>query len=613
MSTEKPVRLKIPPQDLEKLSLFESTAEAARDWAGQLPVANARAVVQQLVQALTEINRCRMAAKLRFDILSALQDRLDVASDSLTRRFLNQPMVMPEEPRQLAELTDSLYSLAITAYTSTAIQTLNDRDSVRGMNPARLVCEAILNALDFCGRKLLLNFQLHKPVEPNGWLTMHQLYAMGERQELANIPVPDRAGGSTSISSRYLAAMMLGCCKPNQLRQADLTAIFRALRACSGTISLARPGASTGLFVVDLESDQPPLYSALYRNLQSAQCRHIDTGALVAHLEQLQEQAREQGRSTVAIAEGTALGMPLLTHVIHCLGTMSVRNFSRRQTDGPLTLSIGLSAAHYHAAGNRGFEQLLYGDDYIPEPTARVATNPFAPRERKKGQDLWSQANPEEDFVRDSTEDELESRVSHQVELDQKTAHAITHEGPELPEDPTYPVYEARMVNASPGGYCLEWHDALPPEARSGEIVSVQEEREGNWVIAVIRWISQLENQRTLLGLELLSPTGKAYGARMRQKTGEESEPQRVLLLPEIKLVGQPPTLITPRVGFREKQKVTLLREGEKLTVQLLRQIASTGSYSQFDFRPIKLLGDVIAEDKSGPLDASYDSLWSNI
>jgi hypothetical protein len=226
---------------------------------------------------------------------------------------------------------------------------------------------------------------------------------------------------------------------------------------------------------------------------------------------------------------------------------------------------------------------------------------------------MWSQANPEEDFDRDSDESEPESRVSHQVELDERTAHAIADDLPELPEDRPYPVYKVEMVNASPGGYCLEWQGGLPHDIKSGEIISVQEDQDSNWVIAVIRWISQLENQRTLLGLELLSPGGKAYGAVTRRKTGEESEPQRVLLLPEIKLVGQPDTLLTPRVGFRERQKITLLRKGEKLNVQLMRLIASTGSYSQFEFRPIKLLGDMIAEDKSGPLDASYDSLWSNI
>ena len=612
MNTETPIRLRVPEQDLDTLSLFQLTEDAARGWASHLPIANPRGVVQQLVDALTEIDRCRMAPELRFNILSVLQGNLDIATRSLSRRFLNQPLVMPEEPRQQAELTDNLYSLSITAYTTVAIEALNDRDSVRGMNPARLVCEAILKALEFCGRKFLLTFQLHKPVEPNAWLTMHQLYAMGERQELARIPVRGSSGSETSISSSYLVAMMLGCCKPNQLRQHDLAEIYSALQAWSDQLSLFRPGDGEGLFLVDLERDQPPLYSALYRDPQSAHCRQIDTSALVARLEQLQALEREQGGRAIPIDEDTSLPAALLSHLIDSLGKMSVRNFSRKRAPGPLAISIGLSAAHYHAAGNRDFDQLLYGDDYIPKAMDRVATNPFTAQD-KKGRDIWSQANPEEDFVRDSRESEFESRVSHQVDLDDKTAHALIDDLPELPEERHYPVHEVRMVNASPGGYCLEWSNRLPPDVRAGEIVSVQEEQDGNWAVGVIRWISQLENQRTLLGLELMSPGGKAYGAITRQKTGEDSEPQRVLLLPEIQLVGHPHTLLTPKVGFRERQKITLVRKGEKLSVQLLRQVASTGSYSQFDFRYIKLLGDVIAEDKSGPLDASYDSLWSNI
>lgn len=612
MNTDTPIRLKVPEQDLETLSLFQPTVGAAQSWASHLPIANPGGVVQQLVNALSEINRCRLAPELRFNILAALQASLNSATANLSRRFLNQPLVMPEEPRQQAELTDALFSLSVTAYTCVAIEALKDRESIRGMNPARLVCESILRAMEFCGRKLLLSFQLHKPVEPHGWLTMHQLYAMGERQELARIPVRGADGQDTSISSSYLAAMMLGCCKPNQLRQADLASIYHALRVWSDYLSLSSPGSGEGLFLVDLEGDQPPLYSALYRNLQNPHCRQIDSSALVTRLEQLQALEREQGRGSVSVDEDTTLPSGLLSHLIDSLGSMSVRNFTRKLTPAPLALSIGLSAAHYHAAGNRGFDQLLHGDDYIPDPADRVATNPFAAQDTKS-RDMWSQANPEEDFVRDSSESEPESRVSHRVELDEGTAHAIIEDVPALPEDHPYPIYEVQMVNASPGGYCLEWSNRLPADVKSGEIVSVQEEQDGKWAIAVIRWISQLENQRTLLGLELLSPGGKAYGALTRGKTGEYSEPRRVLLLPEIKLVGQPNTLLTPKAGFRERQKITLVRQGERLNVQLLRQVTSTGSYSQFEFQFIKLLGDVIAEDKSGPLDASYDSLWSNI
>jgi hypothetical protein len=87
----------------------------------------------------------------------------------------------------------------------------------------------------------------------------------------------------------------------------------------------------------------------------------------------------------------------------------------------------------------------------------------------------------------------------------------------------------------------------------------------------------------------------------------------RVLLLPEVKLVGQPHTLITPRVGFSERQRITLVRQGEEYFIQLLRQITATASFAQFDFRYIKQMGEVLGEDRSGHLASPYDSLWSKI
>ncbi|QFU77547.1 hypothetical protein EY643_18750 [Halioglobus maricola] len=607
MINDAPIRLHLPAQDLEQLSVFSSREDSAREWAAQLPVANPEVVAEQLSTTLDEISRCAMAPELRFNILDALQNNLHIACTSLSRRFLNQPLVMPEEPRRVAALIDTLYARSITAYSCTAIEALQQRDRIRGVNPARLVCEALLRALDFCSRKLLLGFQLHKPVEPNGWLTLHQLYALGERQELAKITLPGIGKAETSIRRSYLVAMLTGCCKPNQLRQADLAAVHQALAEWADLVDI---GTDDGLFLVDLDRDQPPLYATLFRDSAPATARKVDTARLVAHMKNMLVANKGNSRSFVPLDDGSRLAPGLLSHMIDALGTVSVRNFVRKPAEGPLAVSIGLSAAHYHAAGDLNFAEAVYGSDHLMKTPEQASVNPF---KEKSASDIWSQANPEEDFQRPSSNSEAEAYLDHQVQLDARSSAAILsgEDNPLL--ERAYAVYQPQMVNASPGGYCLDWQGDLPAELKVGDLVSAQEGQHDQWVLAVIRWISQLENSRTLMGIELLSPKVKAFGAITRQKTGEESEPQRALLLPEIKLVGQPPTLITPRAGFRENQKITLQRPGEQLHLQLHRQLAATGSFSQFDFRYIRMLGDVIAEDKSGPLDASYDSVWSNI
>ena len=89
----------------------------------------------------------------------------------------------------------------------------------------------------------------------------------------------------------------------------------------------------------------------------------------------------------------------------------------------------------------------------------------------------------------------------------------------------------------------------------------------------------------------------------------------RVLLLPEIKLVGQPHTLITPRSGFRERQTVNLIKEGEEFLIKLIRQIAVGNTFCQFDFKYIRPLDDLASGRKSEPKvpASTFDSVWKEL
>jgi hypothetical protein len=189
----------------------------------------------------------------------------------------------------------------------------------------------------------------------------------------------------------------------------------------------------------------------------------------------------------------------------------------------------------------------------------------------------------------------------------------VSEDPPRETAQERYPVHPVHMTDASPGGYCLEWSDKLPARVRAGDIVGVREGGRSEWIIAVIRWVSQLQEAKSLIGVELLSPIAMPFGARVQKVTGEEASLRRVLLLPEIKLVGQPHTLITPRAGFKERQKVILVREGEEFLIQLQRQISTTENFAQFDFRYIKQAEQVVVEDKSSKLHSAFDSLWNNI
>lgn len=607
MNDHTPIRLRIPRQDLAECTIFRATADEAQVWAQNLPIANTRLVVKNLNSALAELNRVDLAPDVRFNIMEALRPSLHVALSTMSRRFLNQPLVLPEEPRQIAELADALYSLATTGYNIVAVQTLQQRDNIYQVSPARLVCESVYRALGFAGKRILQTFQLHQAIPAYLWLEINQLYTLADQQQLAELPVEDKLQGDGTITTAYLQALLLGCCKPNQLRQSDLTAVYRGLHEWAGYVQIQKCNGGDGLFRVDLGSDQPAVYASLHPSGDDAQCRLINTEALVSQLESLKlAEGKKPGNTPIVFDKDTTLPSNMLDHLRDSLGSMSTRNFKRTKSVEMLGMSIGLSSVHYHIANRRTFEQVIHGANYVPPVTERTVANRFL--EKRDDRDGWEKANPHEEHTAD------ERHEHHgQVLDDLALALLVRDETQEQPAEERYPVYPVHMTNSSPGGYCLEWFVKLPARVRAGDIVGVREGGRSEWIIAVIRWVSQLKQANSLIGVELLSPSAMPYGARVQKVTGEEASLRRVLLLPEIKLVGQPHTLITPHAGFKERQKVILVREGEEFLVQLQRQISTTENFTQFDFRYIKQVEEIVAEDKSNQLHSAFDSLWDNI
>jgi hypothetical protein len=124
-------------------------------------------------------------------------------------------------------------------------------------------------------------------------------------------------------------------------------------------------------------------------------------------------------------------------------------------------------------------------------------------------------------------------------------------------------------------------------------------------VLAVIRWIRQDNELRA--GVELLSPKAIPVAVRLIQKRGGRAEHARALLLPEIPSIAQPAMLITPRVPFRESQKVSIERQGVIAIAQLMRRVRMTESFTQFTFRML----DGYLE--SVEIALNMESLWDMI
>lgn len=599
--------LRLPQQDLEGSSLFECNPKAVSEWVENLPLGNPQRAGSAVRTAISELNRIELSPARRFQLLELLRTPTFSVITALTRNCLNQPIVLDDETQLRADLITDLSALSAAGNTLVAVQTIQSDVSGDGGNPAKLACESLHRAVTQTGERILLAYLLYQPIELNVWATLHQLYALTERQQLARLPVEDAIRGTrSSVAQEYLAPLLLACSKPNQLRQHDIKGAFRAFQEWRDKAELEDPELGDGLFAVDLQSDQPPAFAELLVRRGAAHFRYINTQALIKHFEDLKLTRGDQGLRVIEFDRETRLDTNLLEHLIKSLGEVSQRNFTRQPSRQALYIAAGLSNVHYYVAGERLLEEVFRSG--LSNVDTSSNRNPFlTPLDHG---DKWQKANPEDEI--DTHEHEAESAVA--VELDAATRAAI--EAQDATITPIrHLVHSVKTTNTSPGGYCVEWTE--PPDAiHIGDLVCVRDTvmEDADWTIAVIRWVSQVKHAPTLLGLELVSPRASAYAAQIKMPSGDFSKPIRVLLLPEIPLVGQSNTMVVPRMVLKEGQRITLTRQEDAFLVKLKRQVASTGYFSQMDFEYIRQLDDDIANSSTESTTiAAFHSVWNEI
>ena len=151
--------------------------------------------------------------------------------------------------------------------------------------------------------------------------------------------------------------------------------------------------------------------------------------------------------------------------------------------------------------------------------------------------------------------------------------------------------------------------------------MGICESQHANWSVGIVSWIRRNDKEITQLGVKLLAPSAIPFAGRpinsekvnggktAANDSGDDF--RRVLLLPEIKLIGQTATLLTPQLPFREKQTLLLVQQGRTITVRLKKLISTTGAINQFD---IDVLDKPWQEKyQSGSSGDRFNKLWSSL
>lgn len=579
--------LRAPTPSQLSLTFCEATPRDLKRWIATLPKANLGETARLLYQGLGELNQLLTPSENRLQLLELLRPEVYFVCKHLERHFLNQTIVLDERARKVANLCQALQNHLAIGYKQIVLRVSSKYAKDRGT----LLATATQRAMHCLNGPLVRASLLYCPVPDGVWLELHQLYQAALLHGLQNTAVNDALasnGRALTVQQTYAAALLLGSSRCNQMRQNAITRLAEVLEPWAALVRVQPAQAPTSLFALAPSVDGPPRYKTLFTEEQLPQLVGLDPIALVDAIKQYLDMSAEQRAQSRLIPSNFSID--LLQHLAAAWGDVSERTFQRTPGQGNLTLCIGMSALHFYIGGERAFSEVL------KRPAAGQSAQ-FVPGAATQN---WNRT-----LGSDRSDYE-------EIEYDLPRSEGTSAAGASN-NDQNYPTYALQIINHSPGGYCLAWPREVPPQLQAGEMIGIQDAPSQGWSVAVVRWIRQVRSGGTQMGIELVAPHAQPCGLQLVRTSEENSQFLRGLLLPEIRAIDIPASLLAPRMPFQEGNKVIINTNGEERPAGLSRKLTSTGSFNQFEYRHLEQVKPVGAVPGEVAPEEDFDSLWKDL
>jgi len=613
-----PLGLFIPAQDIAIVDAPYFKVREAETWIEELPTAHVGETARLIFKAMAEINRTTMPVTQRFRLLELFRKPFDYVSESLVKHYLGQSFPLSPKNQKISELTRELQSELAIGYKIIINESLSKTNN---RIDKKLLRTSIYRAMHYLGQRLYKSYLVYQPPSDQIWLEIHHLYLFSEHNELTSDIVKDNLHpklGSNTISALYKQIVLLSLANPYRLPQSEIRKVNEKLRRWARYSKLQKlnnPHDPAGMFSIDLEHNTAPsYYNASPGNINAEFIRILDTSELTRALrDQIENTYNNETNENVSTINQYDVGKETLKRLILAWGSIPKRNFSRKGAKDRVKVALGLSATHNFIQkqdSELGLEQArLSGEDFnnqgvIFSERAEFMSVPVKKIGETGNQpDIWDIAHNPNMKTKKATSNGFSS-----IEAFQGSNSLLQV------EDNLYDTYECILINSSDGGYCISWENTTTTKISVGSLIAITKsefDEEDEWAIGAVRWIKIIDTNIMHIGIELISPSAQAVAAKNVTQKNNNSNYTRCLLLPELRAIKQPQTIITQSL-FKTGDKVELDVHSQTIKVKLTREIENTSTFNQFLFSIIKTAEKAPKIDNTDHVD-KFDSIWSSI
>ncbi len=586
-------------------TLIELTPRQVTQWAKSLPIANLGSSAKNIYRLLTDLNHSLVDNDKKLAMLNIIQPVADKLVNLLEERFAKHHIILNEKSQKIAALVQAIQTELFISYHGIIDSLLLEGDL--GRSKRKMLNQALVESIRYHGLVILRCYKLYTSIPGRIWQELYSLYQIAIQNELTDnqIKLP-KSKETLSCHDYFVRILLLEIANTYQLRQQEITLLWEEMLPPLVEHAVLNSHAyNNNHFVIALSSSFPPIHKSLYKSEDKNSTLKLTVSNIIEPLNQMlasiKHSDHQSSRKTM-----------LIRHLIQCWGSNVHRAFARTSCSDFLDICIGLGATHYllmqkSANGSNDATGATNQLEAMEGSLKHATLHELGKKERQQSKNninYLSSSVPQGNDVWTKLYGHKNLEDTTGLESNSRSRDAIVKE--------SYRLQSVGLLNMSPGGYCIQLDsDDLPKHAQTGEILGLRELEQGTeqWSVGVVRWVKR-QSKGTIIqmGVQLLAPSSIPINIQLRDSRANTNEYQRALILPELSGLGQPATLLTNSVSFNVNNKVRIAEYGSEYDARLCKELASSGSFKQFEFERIAKDGDTKPPKKDPIGDPSLDS-----
>jgi hypothetical protein len=486
-------------------------ASGCTKWLQTVPLINVGPAHARLLEALDELNVCKVAPAERLKILELLREPVAFVQKEQSKKFSSRPAPLAAPEREVLKNVHALWDAFSTGYQH-CVQAIVDKT---GSLSVSLVGQRVL----WCtGQKIVTFYQAYQDVGEREWRLLHGVYALVEERGQAkqDVPHPDHKGHETTCMETYAQVLLLDLANPGKLTPRQIELISLWLERWTKKVSIGRTGAEPPEGTSPLTVDLAGSGGASHRPVEGDLARVIDIGELRSDLRKrvaLLRKGETPGELGLGedVTAALADSMLVLLYRRWC-EDQQARAHPRHGATGSAKMVFGLSSIHYYVTG-RAF-------------AVRPGQRPMSTKEHMEIATLGRLATRHEENPGPGPDASLET-----WQIRDESASGL------------------RLERVDPGG---------SSRVVLNQLLGIQLADGKPFLLCTIKWLSVSTEFGLRIGVQILPGVPRGIAVKPSGPTASAESFTQAFLLPAFAPLQAPETLVIPAGGYKPKREMEI-------------------------------------------------------